>query len=229
MTGDPSTGIRNYDMSRSPLNYSDVGYDLTGPQVHADGEIWSATNFDIRQALIAKYDKRFPAGDAGLQRRCADGQLPADRCPGNRRWIQILFDAYLLMPSQVSMVDARDAYLAADRMRFGGANQAALWNAFARRGLGDFAHPLPCRVVDVVGALAVPLDRALDTADTDEIGADAEDHARPRSIATRMVFTAPASPHDTASPIRKWPMLSSTISGNAAIASAVAKLRPWPA
>ena len=39
-----SNGIRNYDMSRSPLNYSDVGYDLVGAAVHADGEIWGATN-----------------------------------------------------------------------------------------------------------------------------------------------------------------------------------------
>jgi extracellular elastinolytic metalloproteinase len=139
VTGDKQAGIRNYGMNRSPLNYSDIGYDVTGPQVHADGEIWTATNFDIRQALIARYDNRFPAGDAALQRRCADGQRPADRCPGNRRWIQILFDAYLLMPSAVSMVDARDAYLAADRMRFGGANQATLWNAFAGRGLGEGA------------------------------------------------------------------------------------------
>jgi extracellular elastinolytic metalloproteinase len=53
--------------------------------------------------------------------------------------MQIVFDAYLLMPSAVSMVEARDAYLTADRMRFGGANQAALWNAFARRGLGEGA------------------------------------------------------------------------------------------
>jgi extracellular elastinolytic metalloproteinase len=139
VTSDKQAGIRNYGMNRSPLNYSDVGYDVTGPQVHADGEIWSATNFDIRQAMIARYDSRFPAGDAALQRRCADGQRPADRCPGNRRWIQIVFDAYLLMPSAVSMVDARDAYLAADLLRFGGANQATLWNAFARRGLGEGA------------------------------------------------------------------------------------------
>ena len=40
------------------------------------------------------------------------------------------------------------------------------------------------------GPHAVPLDRALDTADVDEIGADAEDHARPRSMDARMVFTA---------------------------------------
>ncbi len=116
----------------NPLNFSNMGFDITGPQVHADGEIWSATNYDIRQALVAKYG----AGTPQLQRDCAEGRLPADQCPGNRRWIQLMFDAYLLMPTAPSMLDARDAYLAADRMRFGGANQAELWLAFARRGFG---------------------------------------------------------------------------------------------
>ena len=37
------------------------------------------------------------------------------------------------------MLDARDAYLAADVMRFGGANQTELWHAFAARGLGTTA------------------------------------------------------------------------------------------
>jgi hypothetical protein len=37
------------------------------------------------------------------------------------------------------MVDARDAMLAADRIRFGGANQDLMWNAFAKRGLGEGA------------------------------------------------------------------------------------------
>ena len=35
------------------------------------------------------------------------------------------------------MLDARDAYLAADLMRFGGANQTELWHAFAKRGMGQ--------------------------------------------------------------------------------------------
>jgi extracellular elastinolytic metalloproteinase len=67
------------------------------------------------------------------------GAVPADLCPGNRRWIQIMFDAYLLMPAAPSMLEARDAYLAADVMRFGGANQQELWQAFARRGFGENA------------------------------------------------------------------------------------------
>jgi uncharacterized repeat protein (TIGR01451 family) len=34
------------------------------------------------------------------------------------------------------MLDARDAYLAADMLRFSGANQTILWRAFAHRGMG---------------------------------------------------------------------------------------------
>ena len=44
-----------------PLNFCDIGYDITAAQVHADGEIWSATNYDIRQALVAKHDAGFPS------------------------------------------------------------------------------------------------------------------------------------------------------------------------
>jgi hypothetical protein len=149
VTGDHQVGIRNYAMNDSPLNYSDVGYDFacnqTGvctqrTQVHADGEIWSATNFDIRQAFINAYNGSFPAGDIGLQQACVRGDLPVTQCPGNRRWAQLVFDAWLLMATgQVSMVDARNALLAADQIRFGGAHQALLWNAFARRGLGSGA------------------------------------------------------------------------------------------
>ena len=74
-----------------------------------------------------------------LQKQCALGQLPVTQCPGNRRWIQLAFDSFLLMPSAPTMVDARNAILAADQARFGGADQAEIWAAFARRGLGRFA------------------------------------------------------------------------------------------
>jgi hypothetical protein len=117
------------------LNFSDVGYDLTGPQVHADGEIWSATNFDIRRLLIQKYG----LGSRQRQKVCADGQRPAQECPGNRRWIQIVYDAYLLMTPTPTMIEARNAYLAADMARFGGANQRELWKGFAWRGFGQSA------------------------------------------------------------------------------------------
>ncbi|HEU0212699.1 MAG TPA: M36 family metallopeptidase [Jiangellaceae bacterium] len=136
VTSDSAAGIRNYNMSDSPLNYSHIDYDFVGLQVHASGEVWSATNFDIRAAMIDRYG----AGDAALQKSCANGETPVTSCPGNRRWAQLMFDSYLLMAvSQVSMVDSRDALLAADMIRFGGANQDLLWNAFAKRGLGQGA------------------------------------------------------------------------------------------
>ena len=144
VTGDKRAGIRNYGMNASPLNFSNVGYDFvcnaaTCPlltQVHADGEIWSATNFAIRQALIARYGAGMPA----LQAQCADGLVAVSACPGNRRWIQLMFDAFLLIPTgSPTMLDARDAMIAADQIRFGGANRDLLWNTFASRGFGQNA------------------------------------------------------------------------------------------
>lgn len=140
VTGNPRSGIRNYGMNASPLNYSDLGYDPNGAtSPHADGEIWSAVNFDIRRDLVAKYNGSYPESNLTLQRSCAAGVTPVTGCPGNRRWTQIMYDAFLLMPSGVSMLDARDAYLAADMLRFNGANQKELWLAFARRGMGRWA------------------------------------------------------------------------------------------
>ena len=151
-TGESAADVPGAGPVVNPLNFSDHGFDITGAQVHADGEIWSATNYDIRQALIAKYNAQFPASDQNLQRQCAEGNalggpLPPDRCPGNRRWIRIMFEAFVLTPNNApSMLEMRNAYLAADQMLFGGANQNELWLAFARRGFGDEATSTNGRV-----------------------------------------------------------------------------------
>jgi hypothetical protein len=132
VTGDLDSGIRNYDMSNSPLNYSNIGYDRA-PAVHSDGEIWSATNFDVRRALISRYG----TGTRTEQESCAAGLTPADKCPGNRRWAQLVFDSFLLQATgQMSMLDMRDNMITADALRFDGANADLLWNAFATRGFG---------------------------------------------------------------------------------------------
>jgi hypothetical protein len=136
VTGNNQVGIRNYDMSKSPLNFSDIGYDIVGPEVHADGEVWNATNMRVRAAFASRYGQGTPS----LQAACADGTVGVDSCPGNRRWIQLVFDSFLLQASgQVSMVDMRDNMLAADLVRFGGANQDLIWGAFAESGLGQDA------------------------------------------------------------------------------------------
>jgi extracellular elastinolytic metalloproteinase len=157
VTGNKQVGIRDYTLADNPLNYSDIGFDLTGPEVHADGELWNAVNWDVRDALNAKYDAAFPSGDRQLLQACADGALAADRCPGERRWIQLVFDSFLLMQTGVTMVDARDAMLAADMTRFGGANQALLWNTFATRGLGETASTTSGADTNPVAGFSSPL------------------------------------------------------------------------
>ncbi|MFC7493657.1 MULTISPECIES: M36 family metallopeptidase [unclassified Nocardioides] len=140
-TGNDTAGIRDYAIDQNPLSYSDYGFDTTGPEVHADGEIWNGTQWEVRQALVEKWDAQFPYDDADLQRDCAvahgaQSPLAVDHCPGNRRWLQLMFDSFLLQQGSTSMLDARDAMIAADQMRFGGENADALWAAYARRGMG---------------------------------------------------------------------------------------------
>ncbi len=146
-TGNESVAIRDYAINRNPLNYSDYGFDTTGDEVHADGEIWNGTQWSVRQALVKKYNatgnRRLRYSNASRQLACAQANPrsatpPAD-CPGNRRWIQLMFDSFLLQQGATSMLDARDAMIAADRMRFDGRDTKVMWDAFASRGMGQGA------------------------------------------------------------------------------------------
>ncbi len=142
-TGDKFRGIRNYNAGFSPLNYSNVGYDATGPQVHADGEIWTATQLTVRSALMKKYDARFPSTNKALQESCAVGRTKTgapgptwDKCPGNRRYVTYLFDAMIGQANGApSMVDMKDVELASILLR-DKADYDTVADAFASRGLG---------------------------------------------------------------------------------------------
>src|SRR4051794_17198 len=184
-TGNKVTGIRDYpldgDMAGgvpeqskqlliNALNFSDVGFDVTGPEVHADGEIWNAVNFRTRALLIDKYKKDFPFGNRDLQESCAAGELPPQNCPGNRRWIQLVYDSFLLMPTNPTMLQARDAQLAADLMRFGGANQKEIWHSFAESGFG-------------VGATTTNSQIESDTQTTPSFASQLEDNATIKFVA----------------------------------------------
>jgi hypothetical protein len=68
-SGGWSRGSATDTMSASPLTYRSVDYDFVGLHVHASGEAWSATDVDIRAAMIERYG----AGNAALQRSCATG------------------------------------------------------------------------------------------------------------------------------------------------------------
>lgn len=160
-TGNKAVAIRDYAIDKNPLNYSDYGFDSTGDEVHADGEIWNGTQWDVRQALVKKWNSQYPYTNKALQLRCAQATatgspLPASRCPGNRRWVQLLFDSFLLQQGATSMLDARDAMLAADRMRFRGQDTKVMWDAFAKRGMGKGASVPDADSGDTVPSFASP-------------------------------------------------------------------------
>jgi len=165
-TGNKAVAIRDYAINANPLNYSDYGFDSTGDEVHADGEIWNGTQWSVRQALVTKHDARFPYADKRLQLSCSEGldkevrsPQAAALCPGNRRWVQLVFDAFLLQQGATSMLDARDAMLAADRMRFGGQDEKVMWRAFASRGMGRGASTPTADSGDTHASFASPRER----------------------------------------------------------------------
>jgi hypothetical protein len=140
-TGNKHSAIRNYGMNDSPLDYSQLLYDGNGQtSPHSDSEIWSAANFTVRQALADKYQAQFPYEDKTLQYECSDGKKDSKFCPGNRRWAQLMFDGFLIQAANAGMPEAAEAQIAADKVRYGGANQKELWAAYASRGLGGEAE-----------------------------------------------------------------------------------------
>ncbi len=123
-TGD---GIRTYpyttNMSLNPHTYGNLAKAATGIQteVHYTGEIWCTMLWDMYWGFVDKY-----GFDADLYNGTG----------GNNRAVQVVIDAMKLQPCGPGFVDARDAILAADSIRYGGANKKIIWDAFARRGLG---------------------------------------------------------------------------------------------
>ena len=89
--------------------YDDVGDGQLGTQVHNAGEAWSQTLWDIRERL------------------------------GHRTTMAIVTEGMRLSVDDPSMLDMRDAILAADEAIYGGAHYVALWNKFADRGFGFYA------------------------------------------------------------------------------------------
>lgn len=114
--GDPQRGIRNWNYAKSPATYGDYGYDMSGPEVHSDGEIWTATLWTVRSKILKTV--------GGNQRRASDIAE------------HIVTDAMPISPPGPSFLDMRDAILKAAELRYGNRYTALLWSAFAERGMG---------------------------------------------------------------------------------------------
>ncbi|HRD52908.1 MAG TPA: M36 family metallopeptidase, partial [Flavobacteriales bacterium] len=95
---------------------------LTVP--HGMGFVWCTILWEMTWDLIGIY---------GLDPNIYNGT------GGNNRAMRLVIEAMKLTPCNPGFVQARDAILLADQNLYGGANQTALWAAFARRGLGSGA------------------------------------------------------------------------------------------
>ncbi|MGY0236746.1 M36 family metallopeptidase [Longispora urticae] len=92
--------------------YGKFGKITAGPEVHADGEIWGETLWDLRTALGSELTRNLVT--RGME----------------------------LSPANPSFLDQRNAILRADNIVGGGKHQAAIWKVFAARGMGWFAGTL---------------------------------------------------------------------------------------
>ena len=92
--------------------YGDFGKVIDQVEVHADGEIWGQTLWDLRRALGSQVTE-------GLVTRAME-----------------------LSPSNPSFLDERNAILQADEVLHGGSHQTKIWQVFAHRGMGYFASSI---------------------------------------------------------------------------------------
>lgn len=129
-------GTRPYstNLEINPLTFRDLGRADSFPEVHADGEIWTAALWDARANLIRQFGER----------------------EGRRRIRQIVIDGMKLSPPTPSMVDMRDAILLADRVDYKGESQPQLWEAFAKRGLGALAYSANANRINVTASFEKP-------------------------------------------------------------------------
>ena len=121
-SGDPN-GIReapySTDFGINDYTYADVNGNVSVP--HGVGFVWATMLWEMTWELIA---------DHGFDPDIYNGT------GGNNIAFQLVMDGMKLQPCSPGFVDGRNAILMADQLANAGANQCAIWDAFARRGLG---------------------------------------------------------------------------------------------
>jgi extracellular elastinolytic metalloproteinase len=125
--GQPLTGagIRRIrystNLSVDPVTYANVA---TNTEVHAIGEIWCSALWDMTWNLIQQQNAITP----DLYNSAGTG--------GNVIAMNLVMTGMKLQPCSPGFLDSRDAILAADSILYGYSHKCAIWNAFARRGMG---------------------------------------------------------------------------------------------
>ncbi|GAB1646005.1 hypothetical protein KRMM14A1259_64280 [Krasilnikovia sp. MM14-A1259] len=117
--GTPQAGPGGY-------TYGDFGKVAGRPEVHADGEIWAQTLWDLRKAI---------------------GSTTAEN---------LVTRAMELSPSNPSFLDERNSILQADLVVNHGRLQKTIWKVFAHRGMGFFAGAVDGDDANVVEDFSMP-------------------------------------------------------------------------
>lgn len=118
-------GIRTYpyttNMTINPWTYTGVA--STSGEPHAVGEIWTTVLWDMTWNMIQ-----------------VDGINPNLYNPngvgGNSAALKLVTEGMKLQPCRPGFLDGRDGILKADTLLYNGRYSCAIWNAFARRGMG---------------------------------------------------------------------------------------------
>ncbi|MBI3879372.1 MAG: M36 family metallopeptidase, partial [Verrucomicrobia bacterium] len=150
-------GIRRYpystNLGKNPLTFKDIDPAQASShpgiprnpapifgaadEVHNQGEVWCVTLWEVRVQLVQKHGFAV----------------------GNQLALQLVTDGMGLSPANPNFLQARDAILQADLVDTGGANQAELWLAFAKRGMGFSASsPASSTTAGVVESFDLPDD-----------------------------------------------------------------------
>lgn len=121
-------GIRRYpyttDMAVNPFTFKEVQNQALPDgdvSVHGVGSIWATMLWDLHWKMINIY---------GFDPDMYNGT------GGNNKTMALVIEGLKLTPCSSGFIGARDAILEADELLYDGANQCAIWEVFARRGLG---------------------------------------------------------------------------------------------
>ncbi|MFD7152953.1 M36 family metallopeptidase [Kribbella sp. NPDC059898] len=97
------------DGSKGGYTYADFPTIGGSPEVHASGEVWAQTLWDLRERFGRAYA------------------------------MSIITRAMELSPADPTMLDMRNAIVQADLVQSGGKNADTIWTVFANRGMGWYA------------------------------------------------------------------------------------------
>ncbi|MGC4111805.1 MAG: M36 family metallopeptidase [Nocardioides sp.] len=111
---------------RGGYTYADYANVAGGAEVHADGEIWAQTLWDLRDRL------------------------------GSHRTEMLVTRAMELAPYNPSFLDMRNAILMADNAVYHGKHLTAIWRVFAHRGMGFDAGTLYAKDTEPSAGFSMP-------------------------------------------------------------------------